>query len=113
MCHPAILTLDTVGGDRHVAEVKKTQTAEQFIDEALSNWQDTRWRAIDATLVQATLVGPGDARHLSGRNAWSDIVDVLPHQAGDVISSEVPQVSRYPLLVSKSSEAALLAAGDV
>ena len=75
--HPEILTRDTVGSDRHVAEIQKTQPAEQLIDEALSNGQNTHRRAIDATLVQATLVGWGDARHLAGGNTWSDIVDVL------------------------------------
>jgi hypothetical protein len=76
--HPEILTRDTVGSDRHVAEVQKTQPAEQLVYEALSNGQDTHRRAINATLIQATLVGRGHARHLSGGNAWSDIVDMLP-----------------------------------
>lgn len=92
-CHHALLTPDTVGSHSDVAEIQETQAAEQFVQETLSNRQYTCRRAIKATLVKAPLVGLGDARHLSEGDAWSNIVDVLPHGVRDMIPSEVHQVS--------------------
>ena len=87
--HRALLTLDTIGSHGQVAEIQKTQATEEFVQDALCNGQDTHWRAIDATLVKTTLVGPGDPSHLAEGDARSDKVDVLPHRVRDMIPNEV------------------------
>lgn len=87
--HRALLTLDTIGSHSQVAEIQQTQATEQFIQDALCNGQNTHWRAIDATLVKITLVGPGDTSHLTEGDARSDKVDVLPHRMRDMVPNKV------------------------